>query len=80
MRSLIIAGLIVFGTALVPALSAPPVFTTLHSFPANDDGAQPAGALTLADTVLYGSTASGGNDFAGTVFRTDQTTGVTTTL
>jgi uncharacterized delta-60 repeat protein len=36
---------------------------------ANDDGERPKGALSLDGTTLYGTTAGGGNNQSGTVFK-----------
>ncbi|HEV2693845.1 MAG TPA: choice-of-anchor tandem repeat GloVer-containing protein, partial [Verrucomicrobiae bacterium] len=48
--------------------------TVLHDFPAvshgtNIDGANPAAALIIAGSTLYGTTPAGGSSGAGTVFK-----------
>ena len=46
------------------------VFTPLYSFTGGHDGAEPRGGLLQAsDGNLYGTTANGGTNFDGTVFR-----------
>lgn len=54
-----------------PSGKAPWTKTTLHSFAgSNDDGAQPAGALTAdRNGALYGTTSRGGPSNQGTVFK-----------
>jgi uncharacterized repeat protein (TIGR03803 family) len=59
--------------------------TTLHAFTGGADGADPVGALTISYLpngafVLYGTTRSGGEGNAGTVFALDPTTHALTTL
>ena len=45
-------------------------FTLLHTFSNSPDGAYPYGGLMLAsDGALYGTTSSGGNTNAGTLFK-----------
>lgn len=45
-------------------------FAVLHAFPISSDGAYPHGGLLLAsDGALYGTTMSGGQTSAGTVFK-----------
>ncbi len=44
-------------------------FQLLHSFGAGSDGASPFGSLTLSGSTLYGMTALGGADGAGTIFK-----------
>ena len=44
-------------------------FSLLHSFGVGpSDGGGPFGSLTLSETKLYGMTAGGGSDYAGTIF------------
>jgi len=46
------------------------IFTPLYSFTGGHDGANPRGGLLQAsDRNLYGTTANGGTNFDGTVFR-----------
>ena len=51
------------------------VFTTLHSFTANSDGAAPLAGLLLSGNTLYGTASGGGTNGSGTVFslNTDAT-------
>src|SRR5436190_4245195 len=45
------------------------IFTTLHSFVADSDGAFPYGGLTLSGNILYGTTyLGGGTGYVGNVF------------
>jgi uncharacterized repeat protein (TIGR03803 family) len=53
-------------------------FTTLHSFD-NTDGSSPGALIQATDGSLYGTTASGGTDGDGTVFKIT-TDGTLTTL
>ena len=55
------------------------VFTTLHSFTANSDGAAPLAGLLLSGNTLYGTASGGGTNGFGTVFKIS-TNGVLTTL
>ena len=55
--------------------------TVLYNFtgnPVSNDGGQPIGGLVMDSAGnLYGTTASGGNDFGGTVFKVDPAGNVT---
>jgi len=44
-------------------------FSILHHFTNNPDGAMPQGQLWLDGATLYGTTASGGNNNLGTIFK-----------
>ena len=46
-------------------------FTNLHNFTpfTTSDGGSPNGGMVLQSNVLYGTTASGGSNYAGTVFK-----------
>jgi uncharacterized repeat protein (TIGR03803 family) len=46
-------------------------YDSLYKFQNAPDGAYPNAALTLVSGELYGTTAGGGDGFAGTVFTTD---------
>ena len=50
-------------------LTLPNTETVLHAFSGGADGANPIGALTNIDGVLYGTTSAGGTNGAGTVFK-----------
>jgi len=54
------------GVSTVPALARE---TVLHSFADGGDGAFPQADLLDVDGVLYGTTASGGTNHVGTVFK-----------
>jgi uncharacterized repeat protein (TIGR03803 family) len=55
--------------------------TILHSFTGSpNDGAGPAGSLTLSGTTLYGTTTEGGNPGGGTIFSYEIATGSYETL
>ena len=68
-----------YGTAF--ALDTNGVFTTLHAFTGGSEGSNPNASLTLSKdkTTLYGTTAYGGTNGAGTVFALG-TNGVFTTI
>jgi len=59
-----------YGYGTVFQMSPSSVITTLYSFTGMGDGGHPAAALTLGnDGNFYGTTAYGGTDGDGTVFR-----------
>ncbi len=69
----------------VIAMIAPPAagaakLTTLYHFSGGADGGNPHGALVLENGALYGTTETGGNSGAGTVFMIDPGTGAETVL
>ena len=55
--------------------------TTIYSFTGNSDGGIPIGGLVQTrDGLFYGTTAYGGADAAGTLFKLDPASGTLTTL
>ena len=66
------------GLGLVPARAG--TFTTLYSFTAGNDGAEPVGGVIYRNGALYGTATQGGAYGAGTVFEIDASTGSETTL
>jgi uncharacterized repeat protein (TIGR03803 family) len=87
---LIIIGNLLYGTAslggaqqvgtifsLNPASGAE---TTIYTFTLGNDGGVPEAPLINIGGILYGTTAYGGADFYGTVFRVDLSSGTETTL
>ena len=59
-----------FGTGTVFSITAAGTLTTLHSFGSGIDGAIPkAGLVQGIDTNFYGTTAGGGLNGSGTVFK-----------
>jgi uncharacterized repeat protein (TIGR03803 family) len=59
---------------MLPGLAAAQTFTNLHNFHGQfffggDDGTSPEGGLVLSGNVLYGTTAAGGANGAGMIFR-----------
>jgi len=55
-------------------------FKTLYALSGDDDGQAPYAALVQSGKVFYGTTAGGGQSFAGTIFRFDPANGKTTTI
>ena len=61
--------------AVVPTFGAQAsaVLTTLHSFGGNDGASPFAGLVQGSDGYFYGTTAAGGTNNAGTVFKISTT-------
>ncbi len=60
----------VYGLGVVYQLSPSGTYTVLHNFSGPPDGAQSGGGLVMAaDGNLYGTTANGGAEDSGSVFR-----------
>lgn len=52
------------------AIAAPAqVYSILHNFGQSQDGSAPLTDLTLGGNIFYGTTASGGTNFGGTIFK-----------
>ena len=68
-KNLFLLPALIAGLGLIPAdrLTAQ-TFTTLHSFSGGSDGSGPQAGLILSGNTLYGTTVTGGNPGAGTVF------------
>src|SRR5438874_2099167 len=68
-ENLFLVPALIVGLGLIPAGRATAqTFTTLHSFTAGSDGAQPYAVLVLSGNTLYGTTGGGGIPGYGTVF------------
>ncbi|MBI3853513.1 MAG: hypothetical protein HY298_24970 [Verrucomicrobia bacterium] len=70
-QNLFLLPALIAGLGLIPAgRVAAQTFTTLHSFTNGSDGAFPYfGGVIISGSTLYGTTAYGGNNGGGTVFR-----------
>ena len=63
--------LLLAGLMMTASLSAQ-TFTVLHRFlPDGVDGAQPSGALSLSQGMLYGATLVGGTNNSGVIYKLD---------
>jgi uncharacterized repeat protein (TIGR03803 family) len=79
LSSLILSSNILYGTAygggsanggtVFKVNTSDKSFTTLHSFGTASNGVSPSASLILSSSILYGTTASGGDSGNGTVFK-----------
>src|SRR2546425_442496 len=61
---------LIAGLSLIPAGRATAqTFTTLHTFTAGSDGANPQAGLVLSGNTLYGTAYGGGSSSNGAVFK-----------
>src|SRR5436190_22863401 len=68
-KNLFLLPALIAGLGLMPAgRVTAQTFTTLHSFSGGSDGWGPQAGLILFGNMLYGTTVTGGNPGAGTVF------------
>lgn len=74
------AAIISFCASLPATASGSPLFNTIYPFANADDGATPSAELTNVNGILYGTTAVGGTNGSGTIFKFDPASQTLTTL